>query len=89
MNQKEMLFNLGVSLVINELERKANGKYGLSSGKVWYALEGIVDKGVEWNIPGYRSGGNAMDHIFAKMGINPASLATQVTAAETEAEAPQ
>ena len=78
---KETLFQIGVQLTFCDLEKKANSKYGLSSYKIWNSLGSIVEKGVEWNIDGFR-GGNAMDALFANMGPNIANLAKATDEAE-------
>tara|TARA_R100000458_G_C8172907_1_gene172724 strand:+ start:331 stop:591 length:261 start_codon:yes stop_codon:yes gene_type:complete len=78
---KQTLFAIGVQLTIMKLEKDACSKYGLSTGKLWYALSQIIDKGVEWNIEGFRNG-NALDTLFASMGPNIAALAKATDEAE-------
>ena len=63
------------------VEKKANSRYGLSSYKLWNALNSIAEKGAEWNIDGFR-GSNTMDALFANMGPNIASLAKATDEAE-------
>ena len=78
---KETLFQIGVQLTVCDLEKKANSRYGLSSYKLWNALNSIAEKGAEWNIDGFR-GSNTMDALFANMGPNIASLAKATDEAE-------
>jgi len=88
MNPKVVLFNLGVSIVVSDLEKKSNSKYGISSYKVWNVIENILEKGQQLNIPGYREKSNVMDSVFAGMGLDPKTLALAVSEAENVSDTP-
>ena len=82
MNEKEQLFRFGVTIVLGDLEKKANSKYGVSPYKVWNTIGKIIEQGTAMNIPGYGGGGNAFGALIEQMQAAQAPVGQNLTKAE-------